>query len=438
MIHGRKRSQRREMTQEELDKANAKLKKVEKINKGFLEKRKAKEYTEKTLEMTMKMAALSPDFDTIWNYRREIITHLNKEKKPDEQYKFFLTELMGLVKLMKENPKSYTLWGHRQWVILEGLKIEKFMTEEQLKPVGGGILNNEIKLCDKMLTADERNFHCWNYRSWVVNTQLSQYDEIEKAVLMKAKLKSKESAKEGEGETETTEEETKEEAYNAEEMKLRKLNEEFDMTTKMAEKNFSNFSAWHYRSKLMLKIHKDSNSPYKVPLDLIHKELDKIKHALFTEPNDQSPWNYHRWLVSLLIPIYILDQKVDLTKKEVSIHFSDVIFDSSKLITTVDGEEVELVSSTHKPESRKFILKLPDGAGDDPKIVIKPRDDLFAKNSTSKSPYDVLEYPSITCFNELLEVEDDLKLAIAYKQRQDQKLAELKESLEKYEFYAFL
>jgi len=159
MYHGRKRSQRRELTPEELAKANAKLEKIIKINKAFLEKRVQKEYSEKTLEITQKIALLSPDFDTVWNYRREIITFLNETKSPDDKYKFYITELLSLVKLMKENPKSYTLWEHRQWVILQGLKIEKFMTDAQLSQVGGGILNNELKLCDKMLVADERNFH---------------------------------------------------------------------------------------------------------------------------------------------------------------------------------------------------------------------------------------------------------------------------------------
>ena len=40
-----------------------------------------------------------------------------------------------------------------------------------------------------------------------------------------------------------------------------------------------------------------------IPLDKIKSDLDLLQHALFTDPKDQSSWNYHEWLISLLMPI---------------------------------------------------------------------------------------------------------------------------------------
>lgn len=64
---------------------------------------------------------------------------------------------------LQRNPKSYSAWFQRQWVIDRGL----------------GDLPKEIALCDKLLELDERNFHCWNYRRHVCHLAgVSREDEL--------------------------------------------------------------------------------------------------------------------------------------------------------------------------------------------------------------------------------------------------------------------
>lgn len=79
------------------------------------------------------------------------------------------------------------------------------------------------------------------------------------------------------------------------------MKEECEIALTMIEKNFSNYSAWHYRAKLMPKFYNSNglayNASYIIPIDNIKKDLETLKHAFFTDPKDQSPWNYHEWLL---------------------------------------------------------------------------------------------------------------------------------------------
>ena len=83
------------------------------------------------------------------------------------------------------------------------------------------------KVCAKMLEMDERNFHCWNYRSWVVESYLEE-------MRIRANLFKSENL------------------YDVEKALVEK---EIAIAFRMIQKNFSNYSAWHYRSKLMPLLH---------------------------------------------------------------------------------------------------------------------------------------------------------------------------------------
>jgi geranylgeranyl transferase type-2 subunit alpha len=170
-------------------------------------------------------------------------------------------ELEFLVKGIMKSPKSYTLWHQRTWIIGKGLGFEREINKGVAQ---SKVLEMELKLCDKMLMRDERNFHCWNYRYGVLKTY---FKEIGLRL---------------EGEQETAD------------AKMALAKREFEMAEGMIKKNFSNFSAWTFRTKLYPVIH----SSDQIPEAEITKDLDLLKHAFFTDPKDQSPWNYHDWILS--------------------------------------------------------------------------------------------------------------------------------------------
>lgn len=196
------------------------------INNVF-ERRSRSEYDDLALKSSEGLLRANPDIITLWNYRKEILLRLKPSKEiiNDELY---LTE-----KCLQVNPKSYSAWYHRNWVI------------DNVDPSPDW--NKELLLCTKYLKMDERNFHCWDYRQ-IVATKCQEPNE-----------------------------------------------NELEFTMEMIESNFSNYSAWHYRSKLFSASGKDEEST-KI------SELSLVENAAFTDPSDQSAWIYQRWLIGKLEP----------------------------------------------------------------------------------------------------------------------------------------
>lgn len=194
-----------------------------------------------------------------------------------------------------KNTKSYYAWYHRKWCIehltelpssptlLSGTTVEPILpsllssssstevpsstqdseTTVTPKPVPtpvSSIFNaqNEVLLCNKLLDLDERNFHCWQYRRWITERCRIPIDI------------------------------------------------ELQYTLERIQKNFSNYSAWHQRSYLLQKKYtvstpvsssSSSSTISLIPLSFLSAELDLLRQAMFTEPDDQSPWFYHRWII---------------------------------------------------------------------------------------------------------------------------------------------
>ncbi|KAI8879685.1 protein prenylyltransferase [Backusella circina FSU 941] len=238
-VHGRKRVKTtEELIQARREKEAVKIKEYTQLVTKCHQLMAEKQYTLETLSLTTQIVQWNPDFYTIWNYRRTIL--LNGILEEDSSW--FEKDLGFFMQLVRINPKSYWLWNHRIWCL-------ETMPNPDWKA--------ELGLVEKMLTLDARNFHGWNYRRFVVGH-------------LRALAK--------------TEEEVK-----------RIAAQEYEFTTRKINQSFSNYSAWHQRSKLIPEIVKDMSEEERNQVAM--NELDLVKNAIYTDPEDQSAWLYYWWLV---------------------------------------------------------------------------------------------------------------------------------------------
>ncbi|KAF8969895.1 hypothetical protein BDZ97DRAFT_1754314 [Flammula alnicola] len=83
---------------------------------------------------------------------------------------------------------------------------------------------------------------------------------------------------------------------------------ELAYTSRKIEANFSNFSAWHQRSKTLTSLWEQGKLDESKSRE---EEFELLRNAMYTDPNDQSVWMYHRWLVGT-------DGSTELLEREIA------------------------------------------------------------------------------------------------------------------------
>ncbi|XP_062916176.1 geranylgeranyl transferase type-2 subunit alpha isoform X1 [Mobula hypostoma] len=285
-----------------------KLEAYRKATEAMQRKRTAQQYDQEALELTGQILSTNPDLATFWNIRREIFLHMEQEKSEEELKDLYRAELTFLESCLRVNPKSYGTWHHRCWVV-------------DRQP--GTDWGRELELCAQCLQQDERNFHCWDYRRFVALRGAVPPDQ------------------------------------------------ELDFTHKLIGSNFSNYSSWHYRSTLLPLVHPHPQARGQVAEDALLREYELVQNAFFTDPNDQSAWFYHRWLLGRAErPESIICLYADFIEQRLVVVFSrpinpwQVAVEDSRLSLRVDNRPVMASWSPadgHSNYSPVWMCELPPG-----------------------------------------------------------------------------
>jgi geranylgeranyl transferase type-2 subunit alpha len=141
---------------------------------------------------------------------------------------------------------SDSAWSHRAWIV------NRFEVDRDA----------ELALCRDFLKADQRNFHCWAYRRFVSAAAVPVPPHVNDS---------------------------------GEEIIVNVAQEEFDYSTEKIAENFSNYSSFHHRSVYLRQLSSVIDDPRSK--QTLTQELAIVENAVFTEPDDQSAWWYHQFLL---------------------------------------------------------------------------------------------------------------------------------------------
>lgn len=313
-------------TEEERQEELEKIKKYQALVDLIHSKIEERQYTTDVLALTSQLLTKNPEYYTIWNVRRRLLTSLLSSKSSDGQLlstqlhntlptdttktssvnssstttsteasegtqpshshqnpgnsgitlETIKNDLTFVVPLLKKWPKCYWIWDHRIWLLHQASARLEVAVARQL-------WQDELLLCSMMLVRDNRNFHGWGYRRLVV-------EQLESPML------------------------------NGKSM----VEDEFAYTTKMVHAHLSNFSAWHNRSKLIPRLLNERKAGDLERRRLLDEEFDMMRNALWTDASDQSLWFYHHWLMITLLepsvsilPNFTTEQRLDYAAAQI-------------------------------------------------------------------------------------------------------------------------
>jgi geranylgeranyl transferase type-2 subunit alpha len=210
------------------------------------------------LDLTLNFLLVNPDPLWAWGYRRKLLLFNSEAESGDFCTRPLMPriedELNFTTTCLLKNPKSYGAWLHRKWLCVE-------------HPARRHFWLSEMERTSSFLSKDERNFHCWNFRRFLLSLLLGDFPPmqlLDSGVSRKTRLLSLHPQISCEGSSVVVS------LTDVKEILLL----EWKFTTHKIQDNFSNFSAFHYRSSLLCEITREH----------LGSDWDLVENAVFTDP----------------------------------------------------------------------------------------------------------------------------------------------------------
>lgn len=229
--------------------------------------RRARDYSAAALATVGRAVAANPDEYSLWAFRREAL--LRRAAAPRGRAAALADAWRADLDLafaaLARHPKAYPAWQHRLW-LLSDTPVTRALPEG----ARASALAAEFAMSGVLLARDGRNFHGWAHRMRV--------------------------------------------RAAAPDVRGSAPADELAFVTAKINADFANYSAWHHRSVILPVLNRGCGGGERAGGEgvagegvavaeerkdaFVADELEFVRQAFYTEPDVQSAWFYHRWLLA--------------------------------------------------------------------------------------------------------------------------------------------